>query len=301
MKKNIKIKEILKYLESIDEIFCFTGNEEDSVNGFSSLAHYVAGSLTWVKAQKSVETCADEKSISLAIVQEGVEVEAINKITSKDSKRIFFNLIERFFVERHLPIAPIGQGTYISPQVKLGTGVTVGHNCTLDGNITVGDNTRIYNNVSIINKVEIGKNCEIQSGVNIGHDGFGYTESEKHVKKMVRHYGGVVIGDDVYIGGNSYIERGTIDNTVISNGVKIDGLCTIGHNSIVGENTILVTGSILYGSSKIGRNVYLASAIIRNQCQVGDGAFIGMGSVVTEDIEGGATVIGVPAKPMRKK
>ena len=184
--------------------------------------------------------------------------------------------------------------------MKIGNGVKIGHNCTLDGDITIGDGTRLYNNVIIIHHAEIGANCEIQSGVNIGHDGFGYTEDDSHVKTMVKHYGGVSIGNNVYIGGNTYIERGTLDNTIIEDGVKIDGLCLIGHNSVLRKNTAVVAGSILLGSVTLEENAYIASALIRNQAHVGKNGFVGMGSVVTQNVDPDAVVVGVPARKMQK-
>jgi len=118
----------------------------------------------------------------------------------------------------------------------------------LDGDITIGNNTQIWDNVSIINKAVVGDNCIIQSGVRIGHGGFGYSENESHIKTMRRHYGSVIIGDDVFIGPNCVIYRGTIDNTIVGKRCKIGGLCHIGHNCILDDNIAMIAGAVLYGS-----------------------------------------------------
>ena len=153
----------------------------------------------------------------------------------------------------------------------------------------------------IVNRVSIGKRCEIQSGCIIGHDGFGYTEDEAHNKTMVKHFGGVTIGDEVYLAMNTVVERGVIDDSEIKRGTKIDCLSLIGHNSVIGEKSALVGGTILYGSCHLGENSYIAGALLRNQCSVGDNAFVGLGAVVVKDVPADTTVIGNPAKPYNKK
>ena len=301
MSKRIDIRKILSYLDCNKESYIFEGNREGYINGFSSYGNYKQGNLTWIKNYNAIEKNRNIQKVTLAVVQNGVETLTVeNKIIVKESKRVFFDLLEHFFSTEKTQ-ERIGNNTYLSPDVKLGKNVVIGHNCTLDGMITIGDGTRIYNNINIINNVTIGQNCEIQSGVNIGHDGFGYTENEEHQKTMVKHYGGVVIEDNVYIGGNSYIERGTIDNTIIKAGVKIDGACVIVHNCIIEKNTAMVGGSTLLGSVHLKDNVYIASALIKNQVTIGKNAVVGMGSVVIKDVEADTTVIGVPAQKLRKK
>lgn len=295
---NIAISEILEFLDSINENYQFCGNRDATIIGFSSLSNYKKGSVTWIKTKESIPKNMEMKVVELAIVQQDIDVDIINKIISSNSKRVFFCILERFFgIKREKEF--IGENTYISANVKLGNNVYIGHNCTLDGNITIGDNTVIHNNVSICNNVTIGQNCEIQSCTTIGHDGFGYSIDDNGFKRMVKHYGGVEIRNDVHIGSNTAIARGTIDNTVIGNNCKIDNLCHIAHNVVLGEGVTLIAGTLLYGSSKIGENAYIASGIVRNQNSVGKNVVIGIGSVVTKNIDDDVTVIGIPAKPIK--
>lgn len=300
MTKNVNVKEILAYLDQNKESYVFEGNQEDCVNGFSSYGNYIQGTLTWVKNYKTIEKCGNIQRITLAVVQDGVDVPAAeNQIITEESKRVFFELLEYFFTSEE-SIEKIGSNTYLSPEVKLGKNVTIGHNCTLDGEITIGDGTRIYNNVNIINNVTIGQNCEIQSGVMIGHDGFSYTENDEHKKQMIKHYGGVTIGDEVLIGGNCHIARGTIDNTIIKGGSKIDAVCSIAHNCKIGRNVTMIMGSRIFGSVNIEDNAYIASALIKNQVTIGRNAIVGKGSVVIKDVKADTTVIGVPAREINK-
>lgn len=292
--KTVRLKEILDFLDKKSIEYRFKGDKELSIKGFSSLTQYKENSITWIKMLQGELP----ENICLAVVQDGINADTKNQIITSESKYVFFSILEEFYGKTPEPNT-IGQGTYISPDVKIGKNVVIGHNCTIDGDIHIGDNTRIYNNVNIINYARIGANCEIQSGVNIGHDGFGFTENENHEKTMVKHYGGTIIGDNVYIGGNTYIERGTIDNTVIGNGTKIDGSCTVGHNCIIGKNVAMVGGTIVFGSVNIEDNAYIASGIIKNKTTVGQNSLVGIGSVVTKNVEADAVVVGVPAKKIR--
>lgn len=297
----MNISAILDFLKSEGIPFVFSGSGTDAVEGFSSLARYKPGSFTWIKARKNIPEGFDLSQISLAFVSEDVDPGAApNVIRTPESKRAFFSAIERFYAREEERPA-IGQFTYISPKVKLGKNVRVGHNCTLDGDITIGDGTVIWNNVVIIGRVAIGKDCDIHSGAVIGHDGYAYTEDAHHKKTMVKHFGGVTIGDRVLIGENVCISRGTIDDTVLESGVKIDALGHIAHNCWFEKDAAMAVPCSVSGSVHVGKNGYLAGDIIRNQCTIGENAFVGLGAVVVKDVPPGETVVGNPAKPFRKK
>lgn len=297
----MKVSEILDFLHSEGIPFAFMGNPEAMAEGFSSLSRYKPGSFAWIKAQKNVPDGFDLSQLALAFVSEDVDAGAApNVIRTPESKRAFFSAIERFYAQEEERPA-IGQFTYISPKVKLGKNVRIGHNCTLDGDITIGDGTVIWNNVVIVNRVTIGRDCDIHSGAVIGHDGYAYTESADHKKTMVKHFGGVTIGDRVLIGENVCISRGTIDDTILESGVKIDSLSHIAHNCCWHKNAAAAAPCRTNGSTVVEENAYLAGAIVRNQCTIGENAFVGLGAVVVKDVPPGATVVGNPAKPFRKK
>lgn len=297
----MKIKEILDFLQTARIPFSFTGDPEREVDRFSSLSHYREGSFTWIKKQENIPLGMDLTGLALVFVAEDVDGgNAPNVIRTPESKHAFFSSIEHFYAQPEERPA-VGQFTYIGPRVKLGRNVRIGHNCTLDGEITIGDDTVIWNNVVMVNRVTVGSRCTICSGTVIGHDGFGFTEDAAHRKTMVRHFGGVHIGDDVTILENCSISRGVIDDTIISSGVKIDAQVRVGHNSELGENSAFVCGTSIYGSCRFGAHSYVATSIIRNQVQVEEGGFVGMGSVVVRDVPAYTTVAGNPAKPFDKK
>ncbi len=296
----ITIQKLLDYLEESKIIFSFSGDERNELLGFSSLSNYKPGTFTWIKKQENIDDSSELEKITLAITSDDVKGNFKNVIRTSESKRAFFSSIEHFF-DKGVNLPSLGKNTYIGPDVKLGKNVRIGHNCSLDGDITIGDNTIIWNNVSIINTVIIGNNSEIQSGTVIGHDGFGYTEDENHVKTMVKHYGGVIIGDNVLISSNVCIVRGTIDDTVIENGSKIDNLSHIAHNCHLEKNVALAFPCFLGGSSIIEENGYVAGGIVRNQCVIHKNGFVGMGAVVTKDVPAETVVIGNPARKYKNE
>lgn len=300
----VKVKNITGFLEKeLKEKILLKGCGDVMIKGFSSLGNYRPGTMTWCKNLENLKKFTNSDSRYALVIAPYIDETVIDRcdavIMTENPKKTFFAAVEHFFYdERQLP--KIGQGTYISPDVKIGRDVRIGYNCVLDGNIVIGEGTVIYNNVIMINKVKVGSNCIIHSGTVIGHDDFSYTEDQYHNKTMIKHYGGVDIGKNVFIGANSVINRGTIDDTVINEGCKIDAFCHISHNVRLGEKSSLISGTRLYGSVKTGGNVYIASAIVKNQLTIEENAVIGMGSVVLTDTDKNAVVAGIPAKPLRK-
>lgn len=166
--------------------------------------------------------------------------------------------------------------------------------------VSIGRGTEIGAHVSIEGKVSIGWNCRIGPGTRIGQPGFGYTWDDGpewrgwHEKK---HDWGVVIGDDVHIGANTCIDRGSWRNTVVARGARIDNLVHVAHNAIVGRYSVLVAGSEVSGSCELAEMVYVApNAAIRERLRVGYRSIVGIGAVVTKDVPAGMVVAGVPAR-----
>ncbi len=293
----MKIQEIVCWLNQSGKNIEFKGNMDSEVTGFSSLNAYKPETVTWIKNATNI--LENEDSIQLAVVQEGIKSQAPNQIVTSNSKEVFFDIIMHFWGYSYKG-GFIGAGTTVSKEAIVSPTAYIGYNCSLIGDVTIGEGTVIENNVVIIGKAIIGDNCHIQSGAVIGVDGFGYFyDHETGSKKMIRHFGSVLIGNDVFIGAHTNIAKGVIDDTVISDGVKIAPSTHIGHNGYIGKNTTVIC-SELYGSVRIGENSYITASTIENQKSVGSNSIIGMGSVVTKDIDENVIAYGIPAKVIRE-
>ena len=152
----------------------------------------------------------------------------------------------------------IGPNVVIGAHCKIGSNVQIHANSTIGSNSSVGDDGRIMSNVSIYRKVAIGERCIVHSGVVLGADGFGFTPNAKGQYETIAQIGGVQIGHDVSIGATTAIDCGAIEDTVIGNGVKIDNQVQIGHNSRIGDHTIICGGAGMAGSTTIGKHCVLA-------------------------------------------
>ena len=294
----MKLKEILGWLSETHRSFVFHGDEEAVVDGFASLDHCEVGKITWVKKKENYEKLADKSGVFCAVIQEGIDLSIPNQIISSNSKEVFFAILNHFWGNKRKE-GFIGTGTVISENAVIDPSAYIGYNCSIIGEVKIGARTIIENNVVISGRVSIGEDCHIQSCTVIGEDGFGYSKDPETGKKtMVEHFGGVRIGDSVFIGSNVNIERGTIDDTVLENGVKISPSVLIGHNDHIGENTTVIC-SCLYGSVRTGKDAYITASIIQNQTEVGRHTVIGMGSVVTKPVPDDVIAFGVPAKVIK--
>lgn len=170
-------------------------------------------------------------------------------------------------------------------------------NVFLSGNIRIGKNVYIGSGVKIIGDVIIGNNVVIKENSVIGADGLTTDRDVDNTALTMPQFGGVIIEDDVQIGANTTIARGAIDNTIIRKGSKIDNNCFISHNCIIDENVFIVGESILFGSCHVKKNSQISgNSTIRNGICIGENSIVGMGSVVTKNIEDNVIVLGNPAK-----
>ncbi len=202
----------------------------------------------------------------------------------------------------------IGKGVYIGDFVYIGKGTIIEDNVKVFPNTYIGDDccigegSIIFPNVSIYRGVRIGKWVRIHSGAVIGSDGFGYAYSRESGKiEKVPQVGSVEIEDFVEIGANTTIDRGTIGNTVIGEGTKIDNLVQIGHNVKIGRNCFVVSQVGISGSTVIGDNVTLAGqAGVAGHLKIGSNITIAAKSGVSKDILEPGVYSGTPAIPIKE-
>jgi UDP-3-O-[3-hydroxymyristoyl] glucosamine N-acyltransferase len=178
--------------------------------------------------------------------------------------------------------------------VHLAPGVVIGDDVVFGENVLVGPNT-VLQKTSLGSGVRIGANCSI------GGAGFGYARDLHGRWHRFPHVGRVIIEGDVIIGSNTCIDRGSLGDTIVEEGARIDNLVHVAHNVRVGARSMVIADAMLGGSAQVGCDAWVApGAMVRNQIRIGDGAVVGMGAIVTRDVQAGTTVAGNPAKPFPK-
>lgn len=196
--------------------------------------------------------------------------------------------------------AHIGPQVTIAADVTIGQGTQIGAGCVLGSGVKIGEGCLIYPNVTLYAGVQLGDRVIVHSGAVIGSDGFGYAHSERGAVK-IQHLGRVILEDDVEIGVNTCIDRGTLGDTVIGARSKIDNLCQIGHNVHIGTDCLIAGMVGISGSTKVGRGVIIGGgAGISDHLTIGDGVTIGGRSGVGKDIPAGESWMGYPAQPFKK-
>ncbi len=190
----------------------------------------------------------------------------------------------------------IGPLCHIKDNSKIGKNSQLVSSVFVGKNVSIGENCIIYPNVTILDDSQIGDNVIIHASTVIGSDGFGYAESERGLKK-IQQIGYVKIEDNVEIGSNVSIDRGTLGATKIGANTKIDNLVHIAHNVQIGEHSIILGQVGIAGSATIGKQVILAGqAGVAGHVTIGDKAIVGGQSGITKSIKGDNKYFGTPAK-----
>ena len=180
--------------------------------------------------------------------------------------------------------AHVGAGAVIGANVILGANVVIGAGAIVGRGVRVGADTQVAPRTSLLDDVTVGERCIVHSGAVIGADGFGFAEDRGEWVKIPQ-IGTVTIGNDVEIGANTTIDRGTIDATVIEDGVKLDNLVQVAHNVRIGAHTVMAAMSGAAGSTRVGRRCKIGGgAVIANQLTICDDVMLLFRSVVTKSI-----------------
>ncbi len=211
----------------------------------------------------------------------------------------------------------------VHPQTKMGSGVCIGPNVVVEEGVRIGAQTIIqaasfigkdsqigdrcvlFPRVTIYSQTQIGHRVRIHSGAVIGADGFGYAPIHKNGQvvghQKIYHLGSVVIGDDVEMGANVCIDRGTFGETRVDKNSKLDNMVHVGHNAHVEEGAVLCGGVFLAGNAHIGKYAYIGGLTgVINKIYIGDRSQVGACSLISKDIPPGGTGLGNPQRDYRE-
>lgn len=195
----------------------------------------------------------------------------------------------------------VGPLTVIGPDVVIGDDTDIAASVVIANGATLGKGCQVHAGVRIGTGVTIGDRAVLHSGVVLGSDGFGFAPQSDGAWVKIPQVGGVVIGDDVEIGANTVVDRGTLTDTRIGNGVKLDNLIQVAHNVEIGDHTAIAACVGIAGSARIGRFCQIGGAAgILGHLEVADHTVIGPMSLVTSSIETAGKYVGVyPLQPER--
>ncbi|MDD5434510.1 MAG: UDP-3-O-(3-hydroxymyristoyl)glucosamine N-acyltransferase [Nitrospira sp.] len=292
-------------------------NAEVEISNVAGLKDAVSGDISFLAHRRNLKDLQNTGA-SAVVLPKDMSYDRLPSIRVENPYYAFSQLLHIFYDKQEIPKGPEGPHVIdtkavIGSDVQVGNDVTIypfvyiGNNVTISDNViiypgtfigdgsSIGEKTVIYPNVTIRENVTVGQGVIIHSGAVIGSDGFGYV-FHKGVHHKIPQVGGVVIEDDVEIGANTTIDRGTLGNTVIKRGTKIDNLVQIAHNVVVGKHCVFAAQAGIAGSAALGNYVTLAGqAGVTGHVHVGNNVTVAGKGGVTKDIKDGQTVSGMPA------
>lgn len=282
------------------------------ITGLSGIEEAHSGQITFV-ANAKYAGAAKTTQASALIVDEKFPYPGKPLLRTRNPQYAYARAMEIFYQSPRYeprihptavidPSARIGANASIGPGVVIDENVQIGENCTLLAHVVIyrgakiGSNFFAHAHVSVREYCEIGNNVLLHNGVVVGSDGFGFAKDDQGRWYKILQSGKVVIEDDVEIQANSCVDRASLGETRIRRGTKIDNLVQVGHNCVVGEDSLLCSQVGLAGSTEIGKNVILAGQVgVAGHCKIGDGAIATAQTGIPNDVEAGKLVSGYPA------
>jgi UDP-3-O-[3-hydroxymyristoyl] glucosamine N-acyltransferase len=286
----------IKNASSEDLSFCSLDDAEKAIMAISKsnakviICHQSLENLVYPRSgkQQSLIFAKNPRMVVMKIINEIYYSPSVNKKKG---------------IRQNDKIVTAPQMSAISRSARIGKNCSIGNFTKIGDKCIIGDNTVVGDCVIIEQNTRIGKNCIIQPGTVIGADGFAYERLEDTLElQRFPHIGGVILGNNVEICSNCSIARGSLSDTIIGEGTKLDALVHIAHNVEIGRHCALTAGTIIGGSTRIGDMCWTGlNSTIKHKVKIGDKVIIGSGASVINDIDDEDIVAGVPAKSIKHK
>ncbi len=293
------------------------GDSRLEITGVSEIQNGRPGTITFLSNKLYGKYLADTKAAAV-VTNDGENLKNLPGIIVKNPQLALVKLLTFFKPESDQPsgihpkavidsAAVLGKNISIGPFAVIEAGARIGDDSIIGANVyigrnaVIGSNTRLMPGVMIYDHCQVGDRGVIHAGTVIGSDGFGFvTEGQIHHK--IPQLGRVKVGDDVEMGGNCSIDRGTIGDTEIGNGTKFDNLVHIAHNVKIGRGCLIAGEVGIAGSARIGNFCIFAGQVgIAPHTTLGDGTICAAKTGVTKSLEGGKIYAGMPAREIREQ
>jgi UDP-3-O-[3-hydroxymyristoyl] glucosamine N-acyltransferase len=289
------------------------GDPALAVHGVAALATAAPGTLTFCTGPKHRRDLAATKAAAVVLPREMVAECPVAALVSARPYASYARIAAWLYpaggvsagVHPAAQVAPsaqvaasasIGPWAVVGERAVIGERCSIGPHCVIEEGARLGDDCRLQAGVTVCHGVTVGARCMFKPGAVAGSDGFGFApDADGYVK--VPHLGSLVIGDDVELGANTTVDRGTIGDTVIEAGVKLDNQVQVGHNCRIGAHTVIAGCVGISGSSTIGRRCMIGGAVgIVGHLEIGDDVIVTGYSMVSHSLPGPGTYSsGMPA------
>jgi UDP-3-O-[3-hydroxymyristoyl] glucosamine N-acyltransferase len=294
------------------------GSAQAEITGVATIARSSHGDVTFAQTQQHYNDFLGTEAAAV-IVASSIELDPNrNALIVEQPLESFTEIVTLFrppVVRAPIGISPqaivsdtaiiadgvcIHPGAVIMDGVKIGSGTVVFPNVTVMEGCTVGANCKIFPGCVLYEHTEIGDRVVLHGGVVLGAYGFGYQSSESG-HKLSAQLGNVVIGNDVELGANTTIDRGTFDSTTVGDGTKMDNQVMVGHNCKIGKHNLLCSQVGIAGSCTTGDFVIMGGQVgMKDHLNIGDRVAIGAKTGLMQDVEPGNHIQGIPARPIRQ-
>lgn len=280
------------------------GDGSININGIASLSSAKHNQLSYINNNKYLDDLTNTSAGAVITSKDLAKDCKTNALIVDDVYLAFANVTKIFSKQTsysagiHPSViinnSKIATGCNIEKNVSIGNDCNVGPNSFIGEDVVIGNNVHISPNVCILHGCIIGSNVEISSGSVIGSEGFGNARDDNNKWHTIAHLGAVVIGDNVSIGANTTVDRGTIENTEIHSGVRIDNLVHIAHNVIIGQDCAIAGCTGIAGSTTLGKRCLIGGGVgILGHLKICDDTTINATTTVYKSITSPKTYTGI--------